>query len=56
MMTSCNLKPGTNKLSEAEIIGDRKNYKVTLSPSTVRTTEGTSFTASQGRVFGSEQR
>ena len=39
MTTCCNLKPGTNKLSEAEIIGDRKNYEVTLFPSTVKAGE-----------------
>ena len=39
MTTCCNLKPGTNKLSEAEIIGDRKNYEVTLFPSTMKAGE-----------------
>ena len=39
MSTCCNLKPGTSKLSEAEIIGDRKNYEVTLLPSTVKAGE-----------------
>lgn len=39
MSTCCNLKPGTNKLSEAEITGDRKNYEVTLFPSTVKAGE-----------------
>ena len=39
MSTCCNLKPGTNKLSEAEIIGNRKNYEVTLFPSTVKAGE-----------------
>ena len=39
MTTCCNLKPGTSKLSEAEIIGDRKNYEITLFPSTVKAGE-----------------
>ena len=33
------MKPGTNKFSEGEIIGDRKNYEVTLFPSTVKAGE-----------------
>ena len=36
---SFRMKPGVNKLSEAEIIGDRKNYEVTLFPSTVKAGE-----------------
>ena len=39
MTTCCDLKPGTSKLSEAEIVGDRKNYEVTLFPSTVEAGE-----------------
>ena len=39
MTTCCNLKPGTSKLSEAEITGDRKNYEITLFPSTVKAGE-----------------
>ena len=39
MPTCCNLKLGRNKLSEAEIIGDQKNYEVTLFPSTVKAGE-----------------
>ena len=38
-MTCCNLKPGSNKLLEAEITGDRKNYEVTIFPSTVKAGE-----------------
>lgn len=38
-MTCCNLKPGLNKFSEAEITGIRKNYEITIFPSTVKAGE-----------------
>lgn len=38
-MTCCNLKPGSQKLLEAEITGTRKNYEITIFPSTVKAGE-----------------
>ena len=38
-MACCNLKPGSKKLSEAEITGTRKNYEITIVPSTVKSGE-----------------
>ena len=38
-MTCCNLKPRTQKFLEAEITGERKNYKITIHPSTVKSGE-----------------
>lgn len=38
-MSCCDLKPGSNKLSEAEITGTRKNYEITIFPSTVKSGE-----------------
>ena len=38
-MTCCDLKPGFQKLVEAEITGERKNYEITIFPSTVKSEE-----------------
>ena len=38
-MTSCNLKPRSQKFVEAEITGERKNYEKTIFPSTVKSEE-----------------
>ena len=38
-MTCCNLKPRSQKFLEAEITGERKNYAITIHPSTVKSGE-----------------